>query len=104
MPDLPRLRSLIIAFQQSAAVHVAADLGLSDLLADGPRTVSDLAVATGTDEDTLHRLLRALATIGRAHGTVVRGPSLRSGSPGALGSPGGSGGSAGSGDDGLIRL
>jgi hypothetical protein len=64
MPDLPRLRSLITAFHQSAAVHVAADLGLSDLLADGPRSVTDLAGATGTDEDTLHRLLRALATIG----------------------------------------
>jgi hypothetical protein len=36
-----------------------------------------------------------------AHGTVVRGPSLRSG---ASGSPGASGGSGGSGDDGLIRL
>lgn len=64
MPDLPRLRSLITAFQQSAAVHVAADLGVSDLLVDGPRTVTDLAAATHTDEETLGRLLRALASIG----------------------------------------
>ncbi len=91
MPDLARLRSLITAFQQSAAVHVAADLRLSDLLADGPRTAGDLAAATGTDEDTLHRLLRALATIGvydeRPDGSYAVtdvGAGLRSDLPGTL--------------------
>jgi len=91
MPDLARLRSLIIAFQQSAAVHVAADLGLSDLLAGGPRSVSDLAAATGTDEDTLHRLLRALATIGvyeeqpdGSYAVTDVGAGLRSDLPGSL--------------------
>jgi hypothetical protein len=91
MPDLPRLRALISAFQQSAAVHVAADLGLSDLLAVGPRTVTDLAAATGTDEGTLRRLLRALATIGiyeeRADGSYAGtdlGAGLCSDVPGGL--------------------
>lgn len=91
MPDLARLRSLITAFQQSSAVHVAADLGLSDLLADGPRTVGDLAAATGTDEDTLRRLLRALATIGvyeeqpdGSYAVTDLGAGLRSDLPGSL--------------------
>jgi hypothetical protein len=91
MPDLARLRSLITAFHQSSAVHVAADLGLSDLLADGPRTVGDLATATGTDEDTLHRLLRALATIGvyeeqpdGSYAVTDVGAGLRSDLPGSL--------------------
>ena len=91
MPDLPRLRSVITGFQMSAAVNVAADLGLSDLLADGPRTVSDLAAATSTHQDTLRRLLRALATIGiydeGPEGTYANndlGEGLRSDVPGSL--------------------
>jgi hypothetical protein len=91
MPDLPRLRSLITGFQMSAAVHVAAQLGLSDLLASGPRTVADLAGATGTDEDTMGRLLHALATIGlydeRPDGRYANtdlGEGLRSDVPGSL--------------------
>ena len=49
-------------YRLSAALAVAADLGLSDLLGDGPLGVDDLAQATSTDPVTLHRLLRALAT------------------------------------------
>ena len=55
---------MINGYQVSQALHVAATLGLSDLLADGPRSVADLAAATGTDERTLLRLLRALASVG----------------------------------------
>jgi hypothetical protein len=44
-------------------VYVATKIGLPDLLRDGPCTVSQLAVATGTDEDALARLLRALSTL-----------------------------------------
>jgi O-methyltransferase domain/Dimerisation domain len=91
MTDLPRLRSVITGFHASAAVNVAADLGLSDLLVEGPRPVSDLAAVTSTDEDTLRRLLRALATIGiydeRPDGTYANtdlGEGLRSDVPGSL--------------------
>jgi hypothetical protein len=91
MPDLPRLRSLITGFQVSAAVTVAADLGLSDLMAAGPRTVADLAVATSTDEETLGRLLHALATIGvyeerpdATYAVTELGEGLRSDVPGSL--------------------
>ncbi|MDP9220164.1 MAG: acetylserotonin O-methyltransferase [Actinomycetota bacterium] len=58
------LHRLVNGFQVSQALHVAAVLGLSDQLADGPRSVADLAVAASTDEQALHRLLRALATAG----------------------------------------
>ena len=37
---------MITGFRLSAALNVAADLGISDLLVDGPRTVADLAAAT----------------------------------------------------------
>ena len=46
------------------AVGVAADLDLAAEFADGPRPVTELALATGADRDTLYRILRALATEG----------------------------------------
>jgi O-methyltransferase domain/Dimerisation domain len=46
------------------ALGVAADLGVANELAAGPRSVGDLAQATGADPDTLHRILRALASDG----------------------------------------
>ena len=55
---------MINGYRTTQAIHVAASLRLSDALADGPRTPAELAAATGTDAPTLHRLLRALASIG----------------------------------------
>jgi len=46
------------------ALGAAADLRIADELAAGPRSVADLAQATGADADTLHRILRALASEG----------------------------------------
>ncbi len=39
-------------------------LGIADRLRDGPRSVDELAEATGTHAPTLYRLLRALASVG----------------------------------------
>jgi hypothetical protein len=55
---------MLTGFRVSAALSVAAELGVSDLLAHGPRTVDELAAATSADPDTLRRLLHALVTIG----------------------------------------
>lgn len=46
------------------AVYVGAKLGIADLIADGTKTAGDLAAKTGTDERSLYRLLRSLASIG----------------------------------------
>ena len=46
------------------ALALVVDLGIPARLADGPRHVDDLARETGADSDTLHRLLRALASDG----------------------------------------
>lgn len=43
---------------------VTADLGIADALADGPRSVDELAREVGADPDALHRILRALASEG----------------------------------------
>src|SRR5215213_10564468 len=58
------LRRLVNGYQVTQAIHVAAVLGLADLLADGPRSSDDLAAATTTHPGTLYRLLRALAGVG----------------------------------------
>jgi len=51
-------------YQVSQAIHVAAALGIADLVKDGPRSVDDLAQNTGTDASALRRVLRALASVG----------------------------------------
>jgi hypothetical protein len=58
------LRSMLTGFRISAALAVAAELGLSDHLAAGPCSVADLAGTVSADETTLLRLMRALATVG----------------------------------------
>jgi hypothetical protein len=55
---------LITGFYLSQAVHVVATLGVADLQRDGPRSVDELADATGTHPRSLFRLLRALASAG----------------------------------------
>jgi hypothetical protein len=64
MTNRAELRSMLTGFRVSAALSVAADLGISDELAHGPRSLDELATATSADPDTLLRLLHALVTIG----------------------------------------
>jgi hypothetical protein len=61
---LEELRGLVNGFRVSQAIYVAATLGLADLVADGPRAVEELAAETESDERSLYRLLRALASVG----------------------------------------
>lgn len=46
------------------SIYAAAELGIADLLADGPKTVEELAQATDTHGPSLYRVLRALAGFG----------------------------------------
>jgi hypothetical protein len=43
---------------------VVADLGVHEALADGPKSIEDLAREVGAEPDTLYRMLRALASDG----------------------------------------
>ncbi len=58
------LRRLFDDVELSYLVVVAAQLGVADLLAAGPRSVAELAAATGVDAQSLYRVLRALAARG----------------------------------------
>ncbi|MFJ8043323.1 methyltransferase [Kitasatospora sp. NPDC096147] len=53
-----------LGFLFPAALRAAAETGVADHLADGPRSPAELATATGTDARNLHRVLRLLATRG----------------------------------------
>jgi hypothetical protein len=59
-----QLNRLVGGYSYTQTIYVAAKLGIADLLKDGPRPVGELAKATGTNPRALHRLLRALASIG----------------------------------------
>jgi C-methyltransferase len=48
----------------SQAIAVAAELGIADVLKDGPRTAADIARTANASEDGVYRLLRALGSVG----------------------------------------
>lgn len=64
MPPAAYLSQLIGNTGFVHAILVAANLGLADLLKDGPLSIADLAEATGTHDRSLYRMLRALASRG----------------------------------------
>lgn len=78
------------AYQVSQAIHVAASLGIADLLEDGPRSVDDLAEVSGAHAPTLYRLLRALTSVGvfaeteGRFGLTPLAEYLRTDAPGSL--------------------
>src|SRR5262245_39343633 len=72
-------------------IHVAAKLGIADLLREGPKESRELAAAVGVDADALYRVLRALASLGifvegepRTFALTPLAESLRSDVPGSL--------------------
>jgi hypothetical protein len=48
----------------SQALGVAARLGIPDVLKDGAKSTAEIALATGTHERSIYRILRALASTG----------------------------------------
>jgi ubiquinone/menaquinone biosynthesis C-methylase UbiE len=62
-PDV-QLHHLMSGYWISAALGVAAELNLEDLMANGSRASTDLARMTGTNPSALYRLLRTLASVG----------------------------------------
>lgn len=81
---------LVNGFQVSQALHAAAVLRLSDELADGGKTLPELATAVDCHERSLGRLLRALVALGvyaedgGRFRTTELGDTLRSATPGSV--------------------
>jgi hypothetical protein len=63
-PESAKIREWLDGSRITQMLHVAAKLKIADLVNDGPLTVKDLAQRTQTHEDSLYRLLRALAGLG----------------------------------------
>lgn len=64
-PDshLAALMTLINGAWRAQVIHVAAELGLADCLAERPRSSGELAAEVHADPGALHRLLRAMASL-----------------------------------------
>jgi SAM-dependent methyltransferase len=60
----PALIALIQGAALAQAICVAADLRIADLMANGCTTAGELAQSTGSHPPSLHRLLRALTSLG----------------------------------------
>jgi precorrin-6B methylase 2 len=63
-PPVRTLGRLANGSRVSQALHVAATLGIPDLLRDGPLSADVLAERSGAHAPSLYRLLRALAAVG----------------------------------------
>lgn len=57
------LTQLMLGSLAAQTIYVAAKLGIADLLADGPKSVDELATATSTHAPSLYRVLRAAASL-----------------------------------------
>jgi hypothetical protein len=85
------MAEMIYGMINTQMLYAVVQLGIADLLRDGPRSVDQLAAATGADASSLHRVLRLLASNGvfmqTEHGSFALNPSaelLRSDVPGSL--------------------
>jgi orsellinic acid C2-O-methyltransferase len=85
------LLRMIWGIHISRAVYLAAELGIADLLSDGPVDSAELARATGTHAPSLYRVLRLLAALHvldevepRTFANTVLGERLRTGAPAGL--------------------
>ncbi len=62
--DVDRLRQLLGGYRVSQAIHVAALLGIADVLDGQPLDEVELAKATDADSAALGRIMRALSAVG----------------------------------------
>jgi len=59
-----RMLQFILGLITPQAIHVAAKLGIAEIVATAPATAEELAAATKTSAPALNRLLRFLASVG----------------------------------------
>jgi SAM-dependent methyltransferase len=63
-PSQLQMSQLILGFMATQAIHVAAKLGIADLVGETPKTADELALATQAHGPSLQRLLRMLTGVG----------------------------------------
>ncbi len=82
---------MVRGFWVSRAIYVAAQLGLADLLKNGPKSSEQLAQATAMHPPSIYRLMRVLASVGvfaqdeqGRFGLTPVGTTLQTDVPGSL--------------------
>src|SRR5262247_4125581 len=63
-PPAASLSQLLRGSLVTQLIHVAAKLGIADLLREGPQSSQELAARAAVDPHALYRVLRALAGLG----------------------------------------
>jgi hypothetical protein len=61
---------MLVGHFSARCLHVAATLGLADLIEEGKTSAKELAFATKCDRDSIERLMRTLASLG----VCIQGP------------------------------
>lgn len=91
LPPPIQMLQIISGFWVSRCVYVVAKLGLADLIKNEPKTVDQLAAATGSHAPSLYRVLRALVPFGivthdanNRFGITPLSATLRSDVPGSM--------------------
>lgn len=91
LPASAAMLQMIQAFWVSRAICVTAELGIPDLLKNGPMKTDELGPVVGAHPPSLYRLLRALASVGifvederQRFRLTPLGETLRSDVPGSL--------------------
>ena len=64
LPPRAQLMKFIVGRWISKPIYVAAELGIADMLADGPKSIEKLAQASQSHAPSLYRMMRALASVG----------------------------------------
>ena len=90
-PPQAQVMHLLTSKFAAQALTQVAELGVADLLKDGPRTSAQLAAAAHVQEDALYRVMRALAGVGfftehpgRVFGNNANSEVLRTDVPGSM--------------------
>lgn len=63
-PPPAQMMQMITGFWTSCCIYTAAKLNIADHLKDGPQTANQLAESTHSHAPSLHRVLRALSSVG----------------------------------------
>jgi O-methyltransferase domain/Dimerisation domain len=64
LPPPAQLMNFIVGKWISKPIYVAAELGIADMLSDGPKNIEEIALLSQTHAPSLYRMMRALASVG----------------------------------------
>ena len=64
LPPPVQLMNFIVGKWISKPIYAAAELGIADMLTEGPKTIQELAQLSQSHAPSLYRMMRALASVG----------------------------------------